>query len=127
MSKLTQIVVVKNERGQTERDWVAYEKVDIEKYDAMEGEKALSHSFLLDSFRKLMGRTLTIIDASTSDKQQNKAMKDLVRTMFSGEMEFASDIGYDQKILTEMANKAFKNATELPESVTIEEALGVEA
>lgn len=129
-----QIIVVRKNGG-----LVSYEPVDIESYfgkngmgmsgGAVEGEKALSYSFIMDTMRKLMGRTLTIIDASVHDKIQNKAMKDLVRNIYSDEMNFSADMAYDQNVLKKQAEEYFENVSdeELDKSqVTIEEALGVE-
>jgi len=122
MSKIKEIVLVKREQ-----DVISYEPVSIDEYNAYEGEKALSHSFVMDCFRKIMGRTLTIIDASVHEKQQNKAMKDLVRNIFSDEMEFVADMAYDQEIICKMANEtADEIGIENMQSVSIEEALGVE-
>lgn len=92
------------------------------------GEKLLTHGFLMDSFRKLMGRTLTLIDSSVTSEKQNKAMKDIVRGIFSGEMEFAADMCFDQKILTKQAEEAFDGLSddEIPAPISVEEVLGVE-
>ena len=124
MSKINEIVVVDSKKG-----FVGYETVEISKHVAIEGEKALSHSFLMDSFRKIMGRTLTLIDSSVTDKQQNKAMKDIVRNIFSDEMEFAAEFAYDQEKFRKMADNHYKDVSDEEieaSAVTIEEALGVE-
>ncbi len=124
--KIEKILVCKNDR---EKDEVSYKEVDLNDYEAGCGEVAISHGFIMDSFRKIMGRTLTIIDASIVDKQQNKAMKDLLRAVFSDEMEFVADMVFDQKEMSEMANEAYEEALKNGEDltpVTIEEALGVE-
>src|SRR6187551_1259359 len=120
MSKLKQIVIVHKEE-----DCISYARQDIEEYEAMKGECALTHKFLMDSFRKLMGRTLTVIDACTGDKQQNKAMKDLIRQIYSDEMEFSGQFAYDQEVLQKLATASMAVADKLPEPITIEEALGV--
>ena len=62
------------------------------------GERLLTHASSTPS-RKVMGRTLTIIDASIKDRQHNKAVKDLIRGIFSDEMEFAADMCFDQQKL----------------------------
>lgn len=123
MSKIKEMVIAQGTKG-----FVTYNFVDLNEWEPVFGEKALSHSFLQDSFRKIMGRTLTIIDASVIDKDQNKAMKDLVRNIFSVEMEFADNMAYDQNKLTHVAGEHFKDATDEElenSSVSIEEALGV--
>lgn len=134
MSKKAEIVVARkfNSEG------VSYETLDVSDYFclgntcgtgcAAQGEKALSHSFLLDTLRKVMGKTLTIIDSSIDDERKNKAMKDLVRNLISDEMEFSADMAFDQEKLQEMANEHFKDMSDEEieaSSVSIEGALGV--
>ena len=110
--------------GREEDDYVFYKVEKIEDYKGVDGEKLLTHSFLMDTLRKVMGRTLTIIDASVSEKQQNKAMKDLVRQIFSDEMEFSAQWAFDQKKLDAMIPEDV-DPKELG-TVSIEQALGVE-
>ena len=126
MSNIKQVVTSKKEE-----DFISYEIIDIEKYQSTGGieigERFLTHNFLLDTLRKIMGKTLTIVDASIYDKQQNKAIKDLIRNVISDEMNFSADWAYDQKILDKMAEEHFKDIPlEDIKQVTIEEALGVE-
>lgn len=134
MSKNVEIVICQKHG----KDGVSYGSVSIDSYfglngsgmsgGAVKGEKALTYAFLLDTLRKIMGRTLTLIDSSITDKIQNKAMKDIIRAIISDEMEFSSDIVFDQKVLTEMAEEHYKNLTDeeiMGSAVTIEEALGV--
>lgn len=40
----------------------------------------------------LMGKVLTIIDASISEKQQNKAMKDLIKNEFYSKLDWIRQI-----------------------------------
>jgi hypothetical protein len=131
--KKVEVVKVKRnknniEYSKTTVDSYFYLNGSGESYGAVPGERLLTHSFLMDSFRKLMGRTLTIIDASVHEEIQNKAMKDLVRNVYSDEMEFASDWAFDQEILVKMGEENFEELSdeEMENSaVTIEEALGV--
>lgn len=132
------VVKVLNERGQTNRDeFISYQLCDLilptteltdpvsaNGYFMSEGERLLSHSFFMDSMRRLMGKTLTIADASLSDKEQKKAVKDLIRNMFSDEMAHEADWAYDQEVITKMANEQFPDLEDI-KSVSIEEALGV--
>ena len=106
-----------------EGEHVSYEKLSIDKYDFSFGEVALSHSFVMDVLRKVMGKTLTIIDASIIDKQQNKALKDLLRQIISDEMEFTSEISFDQEKL--LASIPVDEDLDTPRPATIEEVLGV--
>jgi hypothetical protein len=103
----------------------SYEIQDIKKYVAFEGERALTNSFVMHLLGKIMGKTLTIIDASVVDKQQNKSMKDLLRGVFSNAMDITSEFGFDQKIICKIANDSCPDNLEGTEEVSIEEALGV--
>ena len=124
--KLNVMSITKCVKVTRKNDVVSYEAVPIAEYpDEGMGEKLLAHSFLLDCFRKIMGRTLTIIDASIYDKQQNKAMKDLVRQIFSDEIEFSADLAYDQELVQGKISDKI-DGCEYGESVTIEKALGVD-
>ena len=137
MSKIEIITAKRMENG------FQYAKNDIDVYfsqngsgddidGASIGERALSHSFLMDTLRKVMGKTLTIIDASVMDKNQNKAIKDLLRNVFSDEMAFSAELAFDQDVITKFANKSFQKMSNeeqeeiLKSSVSIEEALGVD-
>lgn len=120
MSKKIEVVSVSGKGT----DYISYEKIDVAKYQLGDGEYLITHSFLLDSFRKLMGKTLTVIDASITDKQQNKAMKDMIRGIFSDEMEFAAELCFDQEKMQEKIPDDIDPET--LGSVSIEEVLGVE-
>lgn len=137
MSKKIEIVTAKRVDGGIE-----YAKDDINSYfyvnglgqsnGASQGERALSHSFLMDTLRKVMGKTLTVVDASVHDKTQNKAIKDLLRGIFSDEMEFSAEMAFDQEIQQKLAEDSFGALSEeeqeqvLKSAVSIEEVLGVE-
>ena len=100
------------------------EKSDGKELKIEDYERLFAHSFVMDTMRKLMGRTLTIIDASVANKVQNKAVKDLVRQAYSDEMEFSTQFGFDQDVMIPMAEE---NAPEnFASTVTVEQALGVE-
>lgn len=134
------VVKVQNERGQSERnEFVSYQLCDLvlpttkltdpisgNGYFMSEGEHLLSHSFFMDSMRRLMGKTLTIVEASISEKEQKKAVKDLVRNMFSDEMEHEGAWAYDQDVISKIAEESMPEDPKDWQSVTIEEALGVE-
>lgn len=115
------VSTVKKDEG-----YISYQTVPLgEKgYQPTKGEKLFTHSFLMDTLRKVMGRTLTVIDASVHEHQQNKAMKDLLRNIFSDEMDFAVEWGYDQEEMQKLIPKDI-DLKDLGE-VSIEEALGVD-
>jgi len=121
MSKIKEIIKVEK----LSNGMISYEPVDITKYEGYCSEKALSYSFAMDILRKLIGRTLTTIDATIVDKVQNKAVKDIVRQSFGDEMEFIAKVVYNQDELDKMATEATKDIPdEMLGSVDIEEALG---
>jgi hypothetical protein len=101
---------------------VGYSSIEVKDYKGVADEKALSIGFVFDCFRKIMGKTLTIIDASILDKQQNKSVKDLVRNMFSENMEFVSEMVYDQKKLQDLIPDDLEA---IGEPIAIEDILGV--
>lgn len=103
----------------------SYVREDIKKYIAFNGERAFTNSFVMHLLGKVMGRTLTIIDASVVDKQQNKSMKDLLRNVFSDAMDITAENGFDQKIMSQIAEESCPENLEDVEGVTVEEALGV--
>ena len=120
---LKQIAISSKENFNGEK-CVGYELVDISKYEAVEGERALSHTFLLDSFRKIMGRTLTVIDGAIVDERQNKALKDQIRNIFSDEIEFSSNWAFGQGIIGKLVESIPDKQIGAP--VSIEEMLGVD-
>jgi len=116
-------------------NYTSYELCDLSLPDAKvgnsndyimnEGEHLLSHSFFMKSMSRLMGKSLTIIDASIVDKQHNKAVKDLIRNIFSDEMDHESSWAYDQAVISKMAEESMPEDPADWESISIEEALGV--
>lgn len=131
-----QVVRVQKERGRNENDeLINYQLCDLSlpsdelgsssDYFMSEGERLLSHSFFMDSMRRLMGKTLTIVEASINDREQKKAVKDLVRNMFSDEMEHEGNWAYDQNILASLAEASMPEDPKDWKSVSIEEVLGV--
>lgn len=131
MSKQVEIVKVRKSNHGTE-----YSLSTIDSYfflngsgesdGSHKGERALTHGFVMDILRKVMGGTLTIIDASIHDEKQNKAIKDLIRRVISDEMEFAAEWAFDQKEFQKMVDEISEEELDKLESVSIEEALGIE-
>ena len=94
--------------------------------EPLEGERLLSYAFLMNSFRKLLGSSLTIIDASIQDPKQNKAIKDLIRKSYSDEIGFVADFAFDQEILGEMAEEAMKNGEMVEMEHNPDKVMGLE-
>lgn len=106
----------------------AYDSVEIaESEKALEGEKLADHSYILRVMGHLLGKVLTTVEASTSDKGQAKAIKDLMRSHFSQEMEFVGSMMFDQTVLGKMAEESLEELEEDEiTSVSVDEILGVE-
>jgi hypothetical protein len=103
MSRIT-VVKVENKNGLVEYDKANLvlpnqEQCSSEDYQLSDGESLASFSLIKDTMRKLMGKTLTVIDASIMDKQQNKAVKDIIKSAFNEELCFASELCFDQEII----------------------------
>ena len=54
----------------------------------MSREKKLSYSAIDTQINNLRGKVLTIIDASIADKEQRKAIKDLIHSIFSRKLDW---------------------------------------
>jgi len=127
MSKIKEIIVCEKQGN-----LVSYPVRDISKLEVEFGEKAIAFSLVMDLFRKIMGKTLTIIDSSIVEPKQNKAMKDLLRDVFDKQLTFVSGLAFNQDEICKMAEEAYKEnpngcGEEVnPEEVSIEQVLGVE-
>ena len=55
-------------------------------------ERAVKYYRLEDDLKRLSGKVLTIVDTSITDERQNKAMKDLIKGLFSKEIYHYQDI-----------------------------------
>jgi hypothetical protein len=56
---------------------------------------AFKSSFVIDNLSDLLGKVLTIVDASTSGVQ-NKAMKDLIREKFNLKQDWFDEVAHTQ-------------------------------
>lgn len=108
------------------RDTEVYEPKDVKDFEPMLGEKLATFRFIKARHSHMVGKMLTIVDACLVDKDQKKAAKDLVRNAVSDELDFLSNILFDQeemqKAATEAYDEAVKNGREM-ESVDVLEAL----
>lgn len=71
---------------------------------------------------------LTLIEASISDKEQRKAQKDMVKGMFSEEMERVTDMMYSRKKIDEwcqIANGQVEGLSDedMPKPVDVEDII----
>lgn len=113
---------IKVRSAEEEKDFIAYPLVDVEQFEAHPAENLLDFAFCKDMLRILMGQTLTIIDASFSDKEQRKAVKDLVRQTYNDRLCFLSDMAFDQEKIQEHLPETID---EVPAPIEVDEALGV--
>jgi len=102
-----------------EGDYIGYSHVLLDEYEFSDGERLFSHSYIVDMLRKIMGRTLTLVEASHSDKEQRKAMKDLVKQIINDELSFSSEWGFDQEVLQSLIDEQ----ADTLKAVDIEEVL----
>lgn len=84
------------------------------------GDKLASYSFMQWRNRRLLGKILTIIDASIADVKQNKAVKDLIKNNFFQEYEEVCDYLID----TSKLNPQVESLDEVQE-ISQDEALGL--
>ncbi|MFA6201434.1 MAG: hypothetical protein WC679_13615, partial [Bacteroidales bacterium] len=78
------------------------------------------YNFIQYRLGSMLGRILTIIDASIADGRQNKAIKDLIKSKFVDEYAELSSILYDNNWMRGVE----ENATEA-DIVNTDEALGI--
>jgi hypothetical protein len=57
-----------------------------ESLEPLNGAKLIQEGIVVFHFRSLAGRILTLVDASISDPQQNKAFKQLVKKEFRSQL-----------------------------------------
>ena len=71
-----------------ESSWSAGENTwDIRRRDACDmAEGVISYDLTSEQIKKLAGKVLTILDASYVNENQNKAVKDLVKNVFRGQL-----------------------------------------
>ena len=92
------------------RTTLSYVPLKIEDSNVYEGSKLVDHSFVVKRMSNLLGRMLTIIDASISDKQQNKAIKDIIKGEFVDEYGNLADIMYNQELMCALANDSIEDS-----------------
>ena len=81
------------------------------------------HSFVLDVLKRISGQMLTLVEASTPDKEQRKALKDVVKGFFSEEMNHVQSLMYSNNYNDEMCNIATGIAPEDLQTIDVEEII----
>lgn len=82
-----------------------------------DGKKLASQDFIQKEMSTLLGKVLTLVDASVTG-QQNKAMKDVIKGYFVEEYVHLTDLMYDKEQLKEDISGEYVEVTE-------DEALGI--
>lgn len=59
--------------------------------------RIMNYYYLEDKLKVLSGKILTIVDASISDKQQNKCVKDLMKTEFYRRIDELQRLYWDDR------------------------------
>lgn len=91
-------------------------------------ENAISHSVFEKTAKTFLGKVLTVIDASISDKKQNKAIKDIIKNDYVNMIMLMVEHTYNQEEMQKCANKHFENVSdeELEASmVDIQDVMGI--
>jgi len=88
--------------------------VSIEgKLDGREYDKYLAdYIFIQQILKKMLGKVLTIVDASISNERQNKSVKDIIRNEFIDEYVHLSEQLQDNVAIKEDANAYTSNMTD---------------
>lgn len=99
MENPTAIVSVK-----VSKDLVEYQWNDIKTGQHINQPEVsvAEYPVLLQSLKGLSGKVLTLIEASIQDKEQRKAVKDIVKRFFSEEMQNASELCYSREFISEL-------------------------
>jgi len=81
-------------------------------------ELRLSYEEVDSNITSLLGEILTIIDGGIIDKQQNKALKDLIKNKFYGQLEWIRKIAFRDygDIVTNDKGKRLKTIEEIERS-----------
>ena len=73
------------------------DKMNLRLKEIAPDTKAIYYYYFEDQYRILAGRILTIVDASISDKQQNKCVKDLIKSEFHRRINTLQEMYWEGK------------------------------
>lgn len=73
-----------------------------------------TYGFVFGEFSKVLGKVLTLVDASMSEPRQNKAFKDIIKNVFADEYGFLSEMLLEQSEIEKSATIAWENGTLTP-------------
>jgi hypothetical protein len=70
--------------------------METKQYDP-NGKNAFKLSFVTENLNDLLGKILTVIDASVVDERQNKSMKDLIKEKVNLKQEWFCECAWKDK------------------------------
>lgn len=88
----------------------------------LEGQYLADFQFVKRVIGHLMGKVLTVVEATTPSDGQAKAIKDIMRGHFSDELSFVSEHMFDQNELNRMI-PTIEPGTPIPAPIDIETVL----
>ncbi len=88
------------------------------------GEKLADYSFIQSNLRNMLGRVLTVIDASIIEPRQNKAVKDIIRNEFIDEYQNLSDMLVTPEVIDSMMPDLSDEEFDKMKEATTEEIAG---
>ena len=117
---------VSSEKEGRYKSIIAHELASDSQVEFLEDEEYLAdYSFIQSEFSCMLGRVLTIIDASIAETKQNKAVKDIIRNEFVDEYVHLGNILLDQKEINKQTNE-YADSVDIASlgEVTLEEVAG---
>lgn len=111
----------------TKEGFKTYEWKDLEGKTIHQPKVSVAdHSFVLDVLKRTTARVLTLIEASISDPVQRQAQKNVIKDIFSDEMEKVTDALYSQEMIKEWTDIANEQAEKMTEKELADSAIDVE-
>ncbi len=113
------VYVITNKKAFQTYHWKDFNGMSIEQPDV----SVADHSFVLNTLKGISSRMLTLVEASIADKEQRKALKDIVKIIFSEEMNHVQATMFSRKHIDELTEWAENNAPEDLQPVDVEEII----
>jgi hypothetical protein len=88
------------------------------------GSSLADYSFIQNEFRNMLGKVLTIIDASIVDPKQNKAIKDIIRNEFIDEYVHLGNMMQDNNAIDKYTENFTDEEIDKMGEASIEEVAG---
>lgn len=98
------------------------EKLDGHEYDLYLAD----YNYIQQLLKRMLGKVLTIVDASIPEGRQNKSVKDIIRNEFIEEYVHLSEQLQDNKAIQDYANEYTSNMTDEEVEKLMENAADLE-